>query len=93
MWKRSSSHIPFVESSDAISFCRIGRDGKTAEMRRSGRAWKKLVADFGESVHQRPAVAMAVAGGTQPKLYVGPVHSHHDDRWSRERCMVSKDEC
>ena len=26
------------------SFFRIGRDGLTAEMQRSGRAWKKLVA-------------------------------------------------
>ena len=29
-------------ASGAITFFRIGRDGLTAEMRRAGRAWKKL---------------------------------------------------
>ena len=74
-------------AADAISFFRIGRDGLTAEMRRSGRAWKKLVAEFGESVYYRLAVARAVASGMQPKLYVWTVswtpranwqHAHHD---------------
>ena len=48
-------------AADAISFFRIGRDGLMVEMRRSGRAWKKLVAEFGESVYYRPEVARAVA--------------------------------
>ena len=48
--------IPMMIS-DAISFFMIWIDGLTAEMRRSGRAWKKLVAEFGESVYNRPAVA------------------------------------
>ena len=38
--------IPMM-ASDAISFFMIGTDGLTAEMRRSGRASKKLVAEFG----------------------------------------------
>ena len=58
-------------AADAISFFRIGRGGFTAEMRGSGRAWKKLVAEFGKSIHYRPAVARAVASGMHPKLYVG----------------------
>ena len=33
-------------AADAISFFRIGRDGLKAEVRRSGRAWKKVVAEF-----------------------------------------------
>ena len=37
----------------------------------TGRAWKKLVAQFGESAYYRPAVARAVASGMRPKLYVG----------------------
>ena len=37
--------VPMM-ASDAISFFWIDRDGLTAEMRRSGRAWKKLVAGF-----------------------------------------------
>ena len=45
---------------DAINFSGIGRDGLTAQMRRSGRAWKKLDAEFGESVNCRPAVERAV---------------------------------
>ena len=49
----------------------------TAEMRRSGRGWKRLVAEFGESVYYRPAVARAVASGMQPKLYVGRYLGHH----------------
>ena len=64
-------------AADAISFFRIGRDGLKAEMRRSGRAWKELVAEFGESVHCRPAEARAVASGMQPKLYVGRYLGHH----------------
>ena len=39
--------------SHAISFFRIGRDVLTAEVRRSGRAWKKHVAEFEESVYYR----------------------------------------
>ena len=58
-------------ASCAISFFRSGSDGLTAEMRRSGRAWKKLVAELGESVYHRLAVARAVASGMQPMLYVG----------------------
>ena len=64
-------------ASDAISFFRFGRDGLTAEMQSSGRAWKKLVAEVRESVSYRPAVARAVAGGMQPKLYVGRYLGHH----------------
>ena len=62
---------------DAISFFWVGRDGLTAEMRRSGRAWKKLVAEFGKSVYYRRAAGRAVASGTQPKLYVGRYLGHH----------------
>ena len=61
--------IPTV-SSDAITFF-------TAVMRRAVRAWKKLVAEFGESVYYRPAVARAVASGMQPELYVGRYLGHH----------------
>ena len=48
-------------ASDAVSFFRIGSDGLTAEMRRSGSAWKNLVAALGESVCYRLAVARTVA--------------------------------
>ena len=93
--------IPLM-ASDAISFFRIGRDGFTAEMRRSGRAWKKFVAEFGESVYCRRAVARAVAKCNVTRAVQGSEswaprtnrqQSHHDDRWSLESCRVSKDEC
>ena len=64
-------------ASDAISFFRIGRDGLTAEMRGTGRAWKKIVAEFRESVHYRPAVTRAVTSGMQSKLYVARYLWHH----------------
>ena len=60
-----------VMVSDAICFFSSGRGGLTAEMRRSGRAWKKLVAEFGESVNCRSAVAGAVAGVMLQNLYIG----------------------
>ena len=60
---------------DSISFFRIGRDGLTAEMRRSGRLESKFVAELGESVCYRPA--RAVASGMEPKLYVGRYLGHH----------------
>ena len=71
-----SRWIPMM-ASDAISFFRIGRDGLTAEMRRSGRAWKKLVAEFGESVHCHPAAARVVTREMQPELHVGRYLGHH----------------
>ena len=58
-------------SADAISFFRIRKDGLTAEMRRSGRGWKKkLVAEVGQSVCFCPTVARAVASGMQRQLHV-----------------------
>ena len=57
-------------ASDAISFFRIGRDALAVELRRSGRACKKLVARFGDSVYHCPVVAGAVTTGIQPQLFV-----------------------
>ena len=53
-------------------------------MRRSGRAWKKLAAEFGESVYHRPAVARTVASGMQPmQLLEGK------GDWSPQMSLVS----
>ena len=68
-------------------------------MRHSGLAGKALVAECGETVYYRLAVARAVASGMQPKGVCWTVswtsrtnwqHSHRDRRWSRESCRVSK---
>ena len=84
-------------AADATSFFRIGRDGLTAEMRRSGHAWKKLIAEFGESVYYRQAVTSAAASGMQTKLYVGRHLFHHARTKIMTtdgvtRCRFSKDE-
>ena len=90
-------------ASDANSFFRIWRDGLTAEMRRYCRAWKKLVAEFGESVYYHPLrgsessctwnATKAVCWSVSWALRANRQHSHHDDRWSRESCRGPKDEC
>ena len=54
---------------DGISFFREG-------IIPSRLGWKNLVAEFGESVYDRPPVARAVARGMQPKLYVGRYLGH-----------------
>ena len=36
---------------------RIGKDGKTSELRRTGRRWRKLMAQFGEKVWFKPFAA------------------------------------
>ena len=64
-------------AADAISFFMFGKDGLTAEMRRSGRAWKKLVAEYGEYVCYCPAIARTFAFGMQPILCVGLCIGHH----------------
>ena len=76
-------------AADAIRFFRIGRGALTAEVRRSGCAWKTLVADFGESVHYRPALARAVASGVQPKLYGGRYLGGHHARNGRILIMTT----
>ena len=51
-------------AADAISRCRIGRDGLTAGQRRTGRPWKKLIAEFGERV-------ITLSGSSSVRLLVG----------------------
>ncbi|CAK0886283.1 unnamed protein product [Prorocentrum cordatum] len=58
-----------------LSRYRIGSDGRTAEQRRTGRAWAKAAVEFGERIHARPAVAQEPRSGFAPKMvesrYVG----------------------
>ena len=89
-------------ASDAISFFKIGRDGLTADMRRYGRAWKKLVADVGASVYLlSPSGSKSSCKWNPTKAVCWTVswtsctnrqHSYHDHRWSRESRRVSKNE-
>ena len=64
-------------AADAISRYRLGRDGLTAEQRRTGRPWRKMIAEFGERVHFREAQARATPSGMQPKLFTGYYIGHH----------------
>ena len=43
-----SWHLQFA--AQVLENMRIGKDGKTSEMRRSGRRWRKPMAQFGEKV-------------------------------------------
>ena len=91
--------IPTI--SDAISFFRIGRDDLMAEMLRSGCAWKKLVSEFGKIRPLPPSGSKGSCKWNATKTVYRTVswaphtnwqHSHHDGRWSRERCRVWQDE-
>ena len=66
-----------MAAADAISFYRDGREGITAETRRTGRPWKKLAAETGEHVYYRPAVSGHGRSGTRAKRYVGRHVGHH----------------
>lgn len=70
------SWLPML-AADSLSRYRVGRDGRTAEVRRIGRPWKKLVAEFGERVRFRPALAEPLASGMQAKLQTGYYIGHH----------------
>eukprot|EP00971_Amphidinium_carterae_P186862 3709258-Amphidinium_carterae.1 len=53
-------------AADAITHFRVLPDGVTAEQRRSGKSWRKSVAEFGERVYYRPALAKQPASGMTP---------------------------
>ena len=53
-------------------------DGRTPDHRRCGKTWKRLVVEFGVSVHFRPVGENnAVRGGDQ-RLLCGVYVGHHD---------------
>ena len=92
--------IPTV-AADAISFFRIGRDGLTAEIRRSGRAYKETrcrvrrirtppPSGSKSSCKRKPTKAVCWSVYCSPRAHWQ--HSHHHDRWSCDKCRVSKDE-
>ena len=60
-----------MAAGDVISHYRVGKDGRTAEFRRTGKLWKKMIAEFGERVFYRPALAVAPRSGMQAKLLTG----------------------
>lgn len=62
---------------DAITRYRLGRDGMSAEQRRTGRKWDRATAEFGERVWFRAAEAVAPGSGMQPKLSPGIFLGHH----------------
>eukprot|EP00971_Amphidinium_carterae_P138725 2749239-Amphidinium_carterae.1 len=68
--------LPMV-AGNAISHFRLGADGMTAEVRRSGRPWKRMVAEVGERVFYRPATAAVPRSGMAAKLLAGYYVGHH----------------
>eukprot|EP00959_Pyramimonas_sp_CCMP1952_P456754 9473684-Pyramimonas_sp.AAC.1 len=67
---------------------RIGTDGKTAEMRRTGRRWRKPLAQFGEKVWFR---RIGEDGGSSyaSRMTQGRFVGHHD-RTGATLCMTGK---
>ena len=67
---------------------RIGKDGKTSEMRRTGRRWRKPMAQFGEKVWFRiigeDGVSSFASRMTQG-IFVG-----HPDRTGTVLCITKK---
>ncbi|CAK0867442.1 unnamed protein product, partial [Prorocentrum cordatum] len=59
-----------------LSRYRIGLDGRTAEQRRTGRAWAKATVELGERIHARPAVAQEPRSGLAPKMVEGRYVGH-----------------
>ncbi|CAK0892634.1 unnamed protein product [Prorocentrum cordatum] len=59
-----------------LSRYRIGPDGRTAEQRRTGRAWAKAAVEFGERIHARPAVPREPRSGFAPKMVEGRYVGH-----------------
>ena len=56
---------------------RIGKDGKTSEMRRTGRRWRKPIAKFGEKVWFRK-IGEAGVSSSASRMTQGIFVSHHD---------------
>ncbi|CAK0815838.1 unnamed protein product, partial [Prorocentrum cordatum] len=75
-------------AAQAISKMRIGTDGKTAEMRRTGRRWRKPLAQFGEKVWFR---RIGEDGGSSyaSRMTQGRFVGHHD-RTGATLCMTGK---
>ena len=56
---------------------KVGADGLTAEMRRTGRAWRKPAIQFGERVYFKPAGGPQ-RGSSAPRLEEGHYVGHHE---------------
>ena len=62
----------------------IGKDGKTSELRRTGRRWKKPVAQFGEKVRFRK---IGEDGSFSSRMTQG-IFVGHDDRTGAVLCIT-----
>ena len=69
-----------MAAGDLLSRHRVGKDGKTAERRRTGRDWKRPTMQFGERVHFRPAVTRTEVkrkGSLAMRMEEGRYLGHH----------------
>ena len=77
---RSAAHV--------VNNMRIGKDGKTSEMRRTGRRWTKPMAQYGEKVWFRKIGedgASTFASRMTQRIFVG-----HHDRTGEVLCITKK---
>ena len=67
---------------------RIGRDGRTSELRRIGRRWRKPMAEFGETIWLRKLGEDGVSSFAS-RMTQGIFVGHHD-RSGSVLCMTEK---
>ena len=65
-------------AANCVSRNRIMDDGRTPDQRRCGKTWKRLVVDFGESVHIRPVGENNALQGGGQRLLRGVYVGHHE---------------
>ena len=67
-------------AANAINRYRLGKDGRSAEHRRSGRRWRRPTINFGEKTFYRPVQTKALTkiGRAQMRMLEGIFVGHHE---------------
>jgi hypothetical protein len=64
-------------SADQVSRFKVGADGKTAEQRRTGRAWHRFSFEFGEQIMFKPVGTKGRKNDMTQKMFKGRYVGHH----------------
>ena len=65
-------------AANCVSRYRIMDDGQTRDQRRCGKTWKRLVVEFGESVHVRPVGENSARRGGHERMLRGVYVGRHE---------------
>ncbi|CAK0894978.1 unnamed protein product, partial [Prorocentrum cordatum] len=65
-------------AANCVNRYRLGKDGRSAEHRRSGRRWKRPAVNFGEKVMYRPAGAVKSQASLEDRMKMGIYVGHHE---------------